>query len=336
MWAVTNRTPYAAERTWVRDRDGRHRWLVAVKATFDLGADGKVKLAEKQIPPLPVPEYHGDPASSSLRCEADLVPDKPTTDVLVNATAHAPGGKPVQKLVVGLRVGPVAKDLVVYGTRVFRAGLTGVSPSAPADFVQRPLIYEWAYGGTDTRDPDPGRHRIDQRNPVGKGFAVRDRHLVGQPAHSIEYPTGSAAKVGPAGFGALASHWSPRLELAGTYDEKWARSRRPLLPLDYDDRFVLCAPPDQRPPKHLQGGEPVALVGMTPSGVLRFALPKVWLTFTTHFGRRREDHRGKLGTVIIEPDAMRLMMVWQTSIAVRPSDVDSLDETIVREKPYLT
>jgi len=36
MWALKNRTPYAAERTWVRDRSGAHHWIVAVKATFDL------------------------------------------------------------------------------------------------------------------------------------------------------------------------------------------------------------------------------------------------------------------------------------------------------------
>ncbi len=31
MWALTNETPYSAERTWVRDEIGREVWLVAVK-----------------------------------------------------------------------------------------------------------------------------------------------------------------------------------------------------------------------------------------------------------------------------------------------------------------
>ena len=48
---------------------------------------------------------------------------------------------------------------------------------------------------------------------------------------------------------------------------------------------------------------------------------------------RIEEHRSRLGTVIIEPDYPRVMMVWQTSLAVR-NDVDYLEETIVREKPY--
>jgi hypothetical protein len=37
--------------------------------------------------------------------------------------------------------------------------------------------------------------------------------------------------------------------------------------------------------------------------------------------------------VIIEPDDLRLHMVWLTSLTCR-NDVDYLEETIVAEKPY--
>ena len=40
MWQIDNRTPFAAERGWVRDRDGAEVWLVAVKCTFDILPDG--------------------------------------------------------------------------------------------------------------------------------------------------------------------------------------------------------------------------------------------------------------------------------------------------------
>jgi len=33
MWALTNHTPYAAERTCVVDRDGARQWIVVMKAT---------------------------------------------------------------------------------------------------------------------------------------------------------------------------------------------------------------------------------------------------------------------------------------------------------------
>ena len=38
MWAVDNRTPYGVGRVWGRNKDGIHEWIVAVKATFDIGS----------------------------------------------------------------------------------------------------------------------------------------------------------------------------------------------------------------------------------------------------------------------------------------------------------
>jgi len=49
MWAVENHTPYAVERTWGRDKDGVHEWIVAVKATFNIKSDGNLLLADEQL-----------------------------------------------------------------------------------------------------------------------------------------------------------------------------------------------------------------------------------------------------------------------------------------------
>lgn len=73
MWALSNRTAYAAERNWTRDKDGLHWWLVAVKATFDIGPDGRLRLADEQLPPVLIPEYFGGPGRSSLRYDSDLL-----------------------------------------------------------------------------------------------------------------------------------------------------------------------------------------------------------------------------------------------------------------------
>jgi hypothetical protein len=67
MWAITNHTPYKAESIWGRDKDGVHEWIVAVKGTFDIKADGKVVLADEQLDPLLAPEYNGETGVSSLR-----------------------------------------------------------------------------------------------------------------------------------------------------------------------------------------------------------------------------------------------------------------------------
>jgi len=328
MWAVDNRTPYAAHRIWGRDKDGVHEWIVVVKGTFNIKRDGNLVLAEKQVEPLVVAEHHGEDGTSSLRYEADLVGPKPTTDILVNGTAYAPNGKPATEFLISLRVADVRKQIRVLGNRTWKGGALG-GPSAMEAVTRVPIVYERAYGGFDTSDPDPRKQRLDSRNPVGCGLVTQ----AGSPVPNFEYPSGRLDKAGPAGFGPIASYWSPRRELQGTYDDAWKKSRFPLPPTDWDPRSVLCAPPDQRPAHPLRGGEPVELENLTSDGKLAFVLPKKHFHFRTVFTKRTEQHSSRLATVIIEPDHPRVILVWQSVLAVR-NDVDYLDETVVTEKEH--
>ena len=109
MWRVINHTPYKAESTWGRDKDGVHEWIVAVKGTFDIKPDGSLNLADEQLEPLLLPEYNGEAGVSSLRYDADLVAPKPTTDIVLNGTAYAPKGRPKTEFLVSLRVGEVQR-----------------------------------------------------------------------------------------------------------------------------------------------------------------------------------------------------------------------------------
>ena len=319
MWALQNRTPYAADRNWVRDKEGVHHWLVAVKATFDVGPAGKLTLSDEQAPPLLAPEFRGDPDKTSLRMDSDLLAIKPGTDVLVDASAHAPKGRAAPTVPVSLRVGDLEKTLLVHGTRVYYRGAVGMTLTAPKPFLKHPIHYEWAFGGMDMVNPDPRKQGIDARNPVGKGFAVDARRLENQPAHAIEYPHGKPEKVGPAGFGPISSAWSPRLELAGTYDEPWEKSKKPLLPDDYDERFALGAPADQRPSRALRGGETFTVLNLTPDGALSFSLPEIRLALRTRFGGRSEEQAAALATVFLDAEAMKLSVVVAERAAGRGS-----------------
>ena len=327
MWALLNRTPYSAERNWTRDKDGLHWWIVAVRATFDMAPDGRPTLAEEQLPPVMAPEYFGEPGKSSIRYDSDLLAPKPGTDVLLVANAHAPGGRPAPTVTVSLRVGRVRKQLLVHGDRVYRAGTTGLRTSAPRPFTTRPIRYELAFGGTDLSDADPRNHRFDERNPIGRGLAFRPIQLVDQLAHAIDYEGSDAAATGPAGFGPIDPAWQPRRGLAGTYDNHWARTKKPLLPDDFDPAYAMSSPTDQRVPKPLAGGERVELINMTPQGTLVFEIPRMSLGFTSAFGRRREPHPAQLTTVLVEPEERRLSLVWQSTLRVSATEVDYLDST---------
>jgi hypothetical protein len=315
MWQVDNRTPFAAERSWVRDRDGAEVWLVAVKCTFDIKADGTTQPSADQPPVLRLAEYNGEPGKSSIKYEGDLVLTKTTTDMVVAGHACAPGGRPVTQLDVGFRVGPVEKRLKVFGDRVWRSA--GISDPEP--FVRMPLVYERAFGGADLRSGSPDRN-FEWRNPVGTGFAVSRDNATGLRLPNIEYPNELVrswnARPRPAGFGPIGAHWQPRAGFGGTYDAKWARDRQPLLPADFDDRFFQCVPQDQQAPSYLRGGEPVSVAGMTPDGELHFTLPKVFLGFETRFADGSyETHKARnLHTVIIEPDVPRVSLVWHSAL----------------------
>lgn len=331
MWALKNRTAYAAERSWIRDKHGVHHWMVAIKATFSINADGTTRLFDENPPPALAPVWFGEPSTTSLKHDSDLGPAKPTTDVIIIASAYAPSDKPVLRVPVRLRFGLVEKTLIVLGDGVYQRGSRKLADSSRVPFIHKPIRYEHAWGGSDSTHPDPQKHAHDPRNPVGRGFAVH-RDLDGNEAHSIEYPNGDPSKNGPAGFCAIDRPWQPRISHAGSYDDAWSNNKKPLLPDDYDSRFELCSPVDQRPNEHLRGGEAIELTNMTRSGLLRFALPQIHLTFHTRFGSKLEEHRGQIALVIVEPGESRLSIVWQSALRVAAGRVEHLDCTTISEQ----
>lgn len=338
MWLVVNRTPYAAERSWIQDKDANKIWIVAVKATFDILSDGTTRLADQQLPVLRMGQPHGEPGRSSLAYEADLLWLKSGTDVLVLGSARSPRGYTVDTLDVRLRLGPIDKTLRVFGDRHWKRGIAGTTISKPAPFESMPIVYERAFGGWDRSAPDPADHRLDLRNPVGTGFLCRSEGALGIKLPNVEHPgrliNSWDDKPEPAGLNAIDCAWSPRRELAGTYDEAWRANRFPLWAEDYDPRYAQCAPADQQMQGFLRGGEHVAVENLSSDGPLSFTLPRIYPFFQTRFGSERIEHRSQLCTVVVEPEYRRVAMTWQTSLVCNHR-VDELDMTVVSEKRML-
>ena len=328
MWQVENRTPFATGRSWVRDRDGAEVWLVAVRCTFLVRPDGTTVVADEQDPPVLAPKYHGEAAATSLQYDSDFYLTKPTTDLILHGHAYAPGGKPATAVDVTMQVADVRKTLRVTGDRPYQKTAFGLTAGEVQPLTKMPLTYERAYGGAEPNpSKDPNRPRIEERNPVGTGFAPAE----GKSAPNVEYP-GLNLGSRPAGFGPIGSHWQPRAKYAGTYDERWKKERHPLYPTDLDDRFFLSSPEDQRPKEFLRGGESVELTNLTPGGRLAFALPRVAFGFETVLrSGERLQHRGTLHSVILEPDVPRVVLVWRTSLRCHPHG-HSLVGTVVWQK----
>jgi hypothetical protein len=338
MWTLANHTPFAADRAWARDGEGREVWIVAVKGTFIIAADRSIRLAKTQIPVSRLPKYAGAPGKSSLLCDSDLVLGKPRTDVLVIGCAYAPNGEPVRSVDVSLSVGPISKTLRVFGDRRWMGSAIPIL-TRPDAFDRMPIVYERAFGGTDERAPSEHRRRYDDRNPIGVGYATSEITIADMPAPNIEDPRALISswneRPAPAGFCAVPGHWLPRRNYAGTYDDGWKKTRFPMLPTDFDPLFYCCAPSDQQVADYLRGGETVEVRNMTPGGVFGFTLPRVLLGFETMFaGAPSVTHRATLSTVIIEPDHSRLQMVWTTLLPCH-ANVLKLQHTVIIQKPFI-
>jgi hypothetical protein len=317
MLQIKNRTRLAATLYALPDPAGVDTLFAVVKGTYTLAP--RVEEAEEQTPVVMADRFFGDARGTSVAEPGDVSLAKPGTDVLLLGHAYGPGGRAAAHAEVSLRLGPIEKRVSVFGDRRW-GGTVLTRISNPEPFEKVPLVWERAFGGTESSG-EPPRVDGEERNPVGAGFRSRasGRKLEGlllpnleDPAHLISSPGDRPA---PAGFGPIAPHWKPRPKYAGTYDAAWQKSRAPYLPDDFDPRFLMVAPEDQQVRGYLRGGESVEIAGATPSGVLRFALPSRRVDVVFRFDSGEERRTANLETVILRPDEKKVVLVWRAALA---------------------
>ncbi len=332
---LLNATGMAAGYTVALDKEGYEHVVVVVKGTFTLPRSGEApKLADEQVPLVDADRFTGEPGRSATLVECDYVLEKPYCDVLLNGAAYAPGGRPVERVAVGLQVGSMRKSFAVWGNREWRAAGVGYAPSEPEPFTRLPISYDNAFGGTDERMRDPAQVRSYLPNPVGRGWHhhIYRELVIGAPVSNAEEIRDPVRDPGgryrPMAFGPIGRGWPSRIRHAGTYDQDWIDKVFPFLPEDFDARYFQCAPEDQQIP-HMQGGEQAALINLTPDGRREFALPSVELPIV--FFRRRADRvetKGTLDTLMFEPDAERFSMVWRASLRLQ-RDIFEVSQVVV-------
>jgi hypothetical protein len=123
---VANKSPFVPLLNVLSDETGLDTLYVVIKGTFTLCP--QPTLAEKQVPPTPEDVYWGEPATSSLKYASETHLGKRGTDVVLVGYAHAPQGRPVPEIVVGIRVAGRQKVARVLGERKWRPVLGGIMP----------------------------------------------------------------------------------------------------------------------------------------------------------------------------------------------------------------
>lgn len=315
-----------AEITTALDIKGREHLVLVIKATWQIPLAGQRPRPIAPTPLLPADDFYGEPGESAMRYGGDFARFKPRCDVLLDASAHAPDGKPVQELLVGMKFGTLQKGIKVLGLRTWRKRLGLLGLTDPEPFVSMPLHYGMAFGGT--RQYKKGRDETSSEahpeNPNGIGWAgpKTSGDLDGVPAPSLEAigdpitrPTG---KHKPTAFSAIGRHWQPRPQFAGTYDAKWLQEVCPFLPEDFDEQYHQCAPLDQQI-AYPTGGEEVVLANMMLGrSSVHFKMPKLNMQVRI----LRKDYTVDTPTAVVdtlyfEPDKKRFSAVWRVSVPIK-------------------
>ncbi|HEX5659919.1 MAG TPA: DUF2169 domain-containing protein, partial [Polyangiales bacterium] len=189
-----------------------------------------------------------------------------------------------------------------------------MGPSRPIPFVEMPLRFERAFGGVLQRPDAPTV--AEERNPLGQGLAIARRcPRRGEALPNIEdprQPLQEGARPSPVGFGCVGPAWLPRRTFAGTYDEAWQTQRAPYLPSDFDARYFNCASEGLVFDRHLRGGEPISLMGMSPRGALSSVIPTIALNITFVLAGHKHARQSRLQTVLLEPDDNRMQLTFHS------------------------
>jgi hypothetical protein len=305
---LTNNTRHAVAHAMLMTPEGVEGLVVAVKATFGWQPGAASRPLAEQPPVRPIDVYGDDPATSGLVAAAELTLPKPRVDVLLEGELAPPA--PVEQIDFMLEVGRRVRKVVrVSGPRAFVPSPTReLVPSRPQAFSRMPITWERSFGGTDPEEPSV----FEPRNPVGCGVRKRVADLKGLPVPSFEDPrtpiTHAGAKAEPVGLGAVAPHWMPRRGWAGTFDEAWRKERFPLLPVDFDARFLNAAPLDQQ----LDGYQPGEVMRFGFLGVRDYdevALPELAPPVTIVDGGAIVEVAPRVDTIVIAPAERRVSVV---------------------------
>lgn len=330
---IENKTCFAFEPLFLADEEGRPLLVPVIKATYEFGGHTGLHLAETQLPVNLTGEPWGEPGFSSYKYEPECAFIKVTTDVILIGHAHAPEPD-TRVLAVTLSVGELRKTVRVIGERAWYRSIGRIMATKPLPFEKMPLVYERAFGGWDRNHADPEKHTFEPRNPVGVSFCSDPKRFKdGTRLPNLEDPEDPLRELGqkpaPAGFGFISPNWQPRASYAGTADEAWLQERAPLLPKDFDRRFLNAASPGLIAPTYLAGDEEVTVINASPEGRLWFCLPGVPPPMIKVERSTAEDAKleTKLDTVIVNTDERQLVLLWRAHLPLRdgPHDVRAIE-----------
>lgn len=255
MTELRNLTPFANMQFANWDAQGREFGVYMVKTAWDILPDGTCRLSDEQEPFVFTDEFHGAVNETAVKYASDMVPYRPKTDIILNATAFAPSQtvslrweSGVVVRVDGVDAPLIDKGLQITGPRQWKKGILGWKLTEATPIMQCDLRFDYSFGGAVPKGED--QVEAYEMNPVGKGFADKEWLSESKPFEAPQILSAGevlkdpSALLVPAGVGPVQAAWLPRRPRGGTYDKHWEDNVWPLWPEDYDFAFHNAAPDD--------------------------------------------------------------------------------------------
>jgi hypothetical protein len=272
---------------------------VVLRVTYTL-TDGRLTVAKDQIWKVS-PEPWESPAG---KMEEDGPFMRGGVDLFVFGRAWAPDDD-TRSMKVCLKAGSFVREAIVTGRRTWVWNRKKeLVPSDPEPFASMPLTLAEAFGGTSEADglpiPFPD-------NSMGKGYHVTEEQALGQELPNLEEPEHRMklwSDIPPVcGFGFCPRASSARLRNGTILGE--AHNIVDFRPQLFNQAFVPMVAPTLIP------GDPVELVGFSPYGPLRFAVPKPPVGVRLRFGERIVERAPYVDQIGVEVEAARMFATWR-------------------------
>ncbi len=293
----------------------RNPLAVGMLACFDFNSESSLQAA-----PTPESELWATAALALNDALLDEGYPKPAGEFKVYGAACAPTGAEVEQLRVSVRLGALAKSLVVSGDRHFNA--FGMA-SKPQPYARMPITQSTAFGGPGCDD-----------NPRGKGYAAlegdgQQTWLLPNVEHESKRILSRGERAAPAGFWGFDACAPQRRQHLGACDAHWLEHGWPHLPADTLPEFFHSAPPDQRLAGFFAGDETFEIGNMHPThSRLQGRLPglraRCFLNTRANDGAERlREFEAKAETVWLFPELERGIVLYRALAEV--ADVDAAD-----------
>ncbi len=180
---LRNHTPFASMTFEARDQHQGSFHVVVLRATLQIDADETLTFCSQQAPLIMTDQYHDKPYAGSIKQSSDLAPIKPRCDVIVPATAYAPGSQPAARFEAAVRIG---------------------APSRPRPLPPRP------YGLNPTMRPSPHalaawEHETAwaKKTPIPGKTLLHKRLTITGPRQWIKTPIGGWSLTRPVPIASL-------------------------------------------------------------------------------------------------------------------------------------